>query len=503
MKRQSLFWGTVTLLISNIFVKGLGFAYRVVLVRLLGTEGVGLTEMVSPLFSFLLVLAGCGIQTALAQLTAAGKGQAHAYFRAGLLMLGLSGCLVTGFAYLLAPLLVEHLVPDHRILLCFQSVLPAVLIISVASAFRGLFQGRRIISAIGMSQNIEQVVRVLTGLWLALRLLPLGLEHAASAVALATVAGEGAGFAYLLFTWGRLRRQEPPPPRRPWQELLRPARELLAYGLPLTMGRLATSGIMMLQAFLIPICLQQAGWEMRAATEIYGRFSGVALSLLHLPGVFTAALTVSVLPTVAESMHQEHTGRTLLKKRVTQSLYATIVFTLPGMLLLFAEAGSLCTLIFDNAPAAPILRILTLGGCFLYLQVTLTGVLQGMGRVRELLANNIIAGLIMLAGIWLLTPLPAFGILGAALAADLGWLAGFLLNLHSLLKAARFSLPWKRLVLRPLLAGLAAAVVALALPGFRMLDPAITMTAALQRMAVTAAVYFLILGLSGGLKLRA
>jgi len=502
MKRQSLFRGTVLLLISNIFVKGLGFAYRVVLVRLLTTEGVGLTEMVSPLFSFLLVLAGCGIQTALAQLIASGRGQAHAYFRSGLLMLAVSGSLVTGFAYLLAPLLVEYLVPDHRILLCFQSVLPAVMIISMASAFRGLFQGRRIISAIGMSQNVEQVVRVLTGLWLATRLLPLGLEHAASAVALATVAGEGVGFAYLLFTWGRLRRQEPPSPRQPWRQLRRPARELLSYGLPLTFGRLATSGIMMLQAFLIPICLQQAGWDMRAATEIYGRFAGVALSLLHLPGVFTAALSVSVLPTVAESMNLEHTGRRLLQKRITQSLYATIVFTLPGMLLLFTEAGSLCTLIFDNAPAAPILRVLTAGGCFLYLQVTLTGVLQGLGRVRELLANNIIAGLVMLAGIWLLTPQPALGILGAALAADLGWLTGFLLNLFSLLKAVRFGLPWKKLTLRPLLAGAAAGLTALILPGLNMLNPAIAMTASLQRMVVTAAIYFLVLGLSGGLKLR-
>ncbi len=503
MKKQSLFRGTVLLLISNIFVKGLGFAYRVALVRLLTTEGMGLVEMVSPLFSFLLVLAGCGVQTAIAQFSAAGKGQAYTYFRAGLLMLACTGLLITGCAYLLAPLLVAYLAPDPRILLCFQAVLPAVLIISVASAFRGLFQGRRIISAIGMSQNIEQVARVLAGLWLTLKLLPLGLESAVSAVTLATVVGEGAGFAYLLLTWQRLKRQEPPPPGQNWRELLRPARELLGYGLPLTAGRLATSAIMMLQAFLIPFCLQQAGWEMRAATEIYGRFSGVALSLLHLPGVFTAALSVSVLPTVAESLRLQEQGRPLLKKRITEALYATIVFTLPGMLILFTEAGGLCTLIFDNAPAAPILRVLTVGGCFLYLQITLTGILQGLGRVRELLFNNIAAGLIMLAAIWLLTPLPNLGILGAAVAADLAWLAGFLLNLQSLNKAGRQALPWKRLLGRPLPAAAGAALAAWALPISGLVSPALTITAALQRMAAMAAVYFLILWLNGGLKLRA
>ena len=42
IKAQGLFLGTLLLLISNIIVKGLGFFYRVALVRLLGAEGIGL-----------------------------------------------------------------------------------------------------------------------------------------------------------------------------------------------------------------------------------------------------------------------------------------------------------------------------------------------------------------------------------------------------------------------------------------------------------------------------
>ena len=56
-EKTGLFWGTILLLGSNIIVKGLGFFYRVILVRLLGVEGVGLIEMAAPIYSFLLVLA--------------------------------------------------------------------------------------------------------------------------------------------------------------------------------------------------------------------------------------------------------------------------------------------------------------------------------------------------------------------------------------------------------------------------------------------------------------
>ena len=80
-KKTGLFWGTVFLLASNIITKGLGFFYRVVLVRILGTEGVGLIEMVTPIFAFLLVVSGLGIQTALSQKIAAKRGDiSQVYF---------------------------------------------------------------------------------------------------------------------------------------------------------------------------------------------------------------------------------------------------------------------------------------------------------------------------------------------------------------------------------------------------------------------------------------
>lgn len=498
MKKQGLLVGTALLLVSNIFVKGLGFVYRVALVRLLGAEGMGLAEMVSPLFSFLLVLAGCGVQTALAQSIAAGQ-EPLRYMKAGLLILLMGGGLTTALAYGLAPLLVAHLAPDPRILLCFQAVLPALPIICAAAVLRGLFQGQRQVAALGMAQNIEQIIRVIVGLTLAARLLPLGLESAVSAVSLATVAGEGAGLAWLLLCWKRGHSGVKSPHRILRPELLAAARELLRYGLPLTGSRLAASAIALAQAFLIPACLQQAGWSCSAATEIYGRYSGVAMSLLHLPGVFTAALTVSVLPTVAESLHSGNQGQRRLLQRVTEALYATLLFTLPGLILLFCEAEALCTLIFDNAPAAPLLMMLAPGGIFLYLQVTLTGVLQGLGKVRELLCNNIIAGLVLLAGIWLLTPLPAWGVKGAALAATASWMIGLLLHLRCWKQASGQSLPWGLLLGKTLPAGAAAwAVAELA----QFLLPAMTISAALQRMALAAAAYIVVLLVNGGWKLR-
>ena len=277
--RHSLIYGTALLFASNVLVKGLGFFYRVVLVRLLGAEGIGLVEMVTPIYAFLLVLAGLGLQPALAQSVAArGAELAETDFGTARRMLLVSGSAVTAAAIILSPLLAAYFAADERVKISLVAILPAVLIVSLASAWRGWFQGRRELGALGMSQNAEQVARVILGIYLVRRLRSLGIERAAAGVSLATVGGELVGYLYLALP-GLIRRRGIAKKHigGNWQS----ARRLLDYGLPMTGGRAVNSVLLMLQAFLIPFCLQKAGFSVAAATESYGRFTGVALTLLH------------------------------------------------------------------------------------------------------------------------------------------------------------------------------------------------------------------------------
>ncbi len=450
--RHSLIYGTALLFASNVLVKGLGFYYRIALVRLLGAEGIGLVEMVTPVYSFLLVLAGLGLQPALAQSVAGDRRYGEANFRVSRRLLFLSGVLVSLAAAALSPQLALLFAADPRVETSLLAITPAIFIVSLASAWRGWFQGRRDLGVLGMSQNTEQVARVALGLYLVPRLLTLGLEKGAAGVSLATVGGELAGFLYLALI-GSIRRRNAATAIK--QRYRKAAGRLLAYGLPMTGGRLVNSALLMLQAYLIPFCLQKAGYGVNAATEIYGRFSGVALTLLHLPGVFASALATAVMPAVAENAGAPEA----LPPYVVRPLQATMICTLPGMTLLFLYADPLCSALFKNSLAAPILRALAPGGVFFYLQMTLAGIIQGLGDVKRLLINNTVSGCLLLLGVVLLVPLPGVGIYGAALACDVAWLCGSLLHLATVRRRLRRGLPWRKIAGSPLLA-LAAAFAA-------------------------------------------
>ncbi|MCR4962436.1 MAG: polysaccharide biosynthesis protein [Firmicutes bacterium] len=493
---KSLWWGTFWMLVSNIAVKGLGFFYRVVMVRLLGAEGMGLIEMVTPLYAFLLVLAGLGIQPALSQKIAQNDAAHLDYLHTGRQIMLAAGVVLTVLAYLLCEEIVAVFAPDPRIYLCFRTLLPAVPIVSIASAYRGWFQGRRQIAAIGGSQTAEQMIRVLCGVYLTKLMLDLPLSQAVSAASLATVCGELGGFLLLLLLFWR---QNHGSECRRGRFSPAMAKELLRYGLPVTAGRLVNSGILMAQAFLIPWALQKAGWDMRGATEIYGRFSGVAMTLLHLPGVFTAALSVAVLPAVAETLRPS--AKDLLQKRICQSLSATVIFTLPGMAILYLYAGELTAWIFDTPLAAPILRVLAAGGVFWYIQVTLLSILQGMGAAKQVLYGNILSGALLLLGAVLFTPLPQFGILGAALAADCAWCGGAIFNAWRIQALGKLRIPWDKIVQAPALS--LAAALACRMAVRPLLEKAVTQP---QLAAATAGVflgvYLLAIWRSGALKRR-
>jgi len=459
-----------------------------------------LSEMVTPLYAFLLVSAGLGIHLAVSQKTAseAGRGsygEVAGIFRTALSMLFVSGLFVTLAAFFLSPFLVEYFAPDKRIFACFQMVLPAVFIISIASAYRGYFQGMRQISTLGASQSIEQTIRVVVGITLAMEFSTLGLEKAVTATSIASVLGETAGFMYLLARMRGQKRQLPPTSTFSFPT----AGRLLRFGMPVTFSRLVISMIMMLQAFLIPWALQRAGYDIHSATEIYGRFAGVAMALLHLPGIFTSALAVSVMPAVAET---GLAGGKLLSHRISNSLQATMVFTLPGMLILNLFATELCTWIFNNPEAAGPLRILSIGGMFFYLQVTVISVLQGLGEVRALLINSILSGICLLTGIYTLTSLPALGINGAAIAVNIAYIAGFALNFIHLLRISHPVIKWSNIFFKPVLAALICVLA------YKIGSPFIADSfPGQEKMAVVAIIlllliiYFIILACTGGLSI--
>lgn len=448
MKLQNIFWSAAVLLVCNFISRLLGFAYRIVLVRLLGAEGIGITEMVSPIYSFALVAAGLGIPLAMSHLLASELGQHHYHNlpriqRCGMTLLLVLGATISLLCFIFAPQLISRFCSEPRGLAYLRIICPAIFLVTVCSGLRAYFQGTKQIYVIGLAQNLEQLVRVGAGAGLVILALPHGLQAAVAAVAAATVLGELCG---LLFILRQYRRQRTTPDRPPDISRRRLLGHFFGFGMPVTLQRLLSSGILMLQAIIIPQTLQQIGFTAAEATSAYGSFSGVALSLIHLPGIFTATLVMALLPSIAESGNDTMQ----LSRRINQSLHITAVIALPFMLLFHQYAEPLCRWLFKAPEAAPSLQILASAAFFIYMQTALDGILQGMGRVKSLLVVLGLSGLVYIGALRLCIPL--FGVSGAAAAYLLFAVIGCLLAMLALRRGLSLHPEWHNILLKPLLA---------------------------------------------------
>ncbi len=495
----------MVLVIINIIIKALGFIYRIILTRLLGTEGIGLSEMATPIFAFFLVISTWGISLAMSKMIAESFSQnrpdkAQKVFKTGRNLMMIGGSLTTALAILLAKPLTLHLATDPRVYYCFCIMIPSIFIIALCSAYRAYFQGLKELSTLGFSQLAEQIIRVVVGLYLAYLFLPYGLLPAVMGVAAGGVFGEFAGLIFMWFAYWHKHKKNP---------LFSIANKtynketyilpLLSFGTPVTLTRVLSSIFLMLQAFLIPACLQAGGLSITAATEAYGRFAGVATTLLHLPGVFTASLTVAALPAIAEALGAQN--QPLLKHRINHILQVTVITTLPGMIILYFFGEFLCDMLFHSPASAEPLLILSLGGVFYYLQTTLNSILQGMGEVKAILINMLISSIILVTGIFLLTPIPSLGIKGAAIAVNMGAISGFLLNLYSVQKRVKEPLYYGSIFLQPFVCALPAILIMLISQPYLAIFCPMTEMAACAAMGVFFIAYFVLLLLTGGLRL--
>ena len=185
-------------------------------------------------------------------------------------------------------------------------------------------------------------------------------------------------------------------------------REISALAIPLSGSRICINLLVSLEAALLPNSLKAFGLNDSDALSIYGILTGMALPFILFPNALTSSISLMLLPKVSE-FHTERNYKTLsltLKKIfsfcVGLGCFCWILFLLCG--------NSLGNLIFSNLLAGKFITTLAWLCPFLYLNTTLSSVLNGLGRTDVTFFTGI-GGLFLRVGSIFLT-VPKLGIQG-------------------------------------------------------------------------------------------
>lgn len=441
--------GTLILTVSSIVVKVIGALNWILLSRVLGGEGIGLYQMGFPIYLMAITVSSAGIPVAISIVTAEKVAQndfkgAERVFHVTLRLLFVTGLVFSLALFFGARKLIDwQFIRDARAYYSIIALAPAVFFVTFLASFRGYLQGWQIMTPTACSEITEQMVRVVTMLFFASYFLPRGLAAAAGGASMGAGAGAFCALLVLMFFYRRLKsdlkaKQDLQNPDAVQETSSSIISRLLKLALPVSLTSLMLPIVANLDLLIVPQRLEVAGFDVRHATELFGYLTGMAVPLVNLSTIFTAALAISLVPAISEARALD--GQENIRHKTGVAFRVAMIVTFPCFVGLFCLAEKVAGLIYNAPGAASAIQAMSIGIVLLGMHQVSTAVLQGMGRTSIPVLNMIVACVVKVCLNWTLTAIPWLGIRGSAMAtvADFGVAA--LINMYFIYKLTGYKM---------------------------------------------------------------
>ena len=461
INRKRILTGALILTLAGIATRLLGFVYRIYMSNLMGAEGMGLYQLIMPVYGLAWSIACAGFNTTVSKLTAQEKARGQYGNMSRMLWQSVAittvlGVILSVLLYFGAGYVAEYFFNDMRTKMPLQILAFAFPFMAAGTCMRGYFIGMQEAKIPALNQVLEQIVRMVIVYLLAARFVPMGLEYAA-AVALLAIVGEeifSCGFVFIAYRTKKERNVRPSLASSLNMTNSQIFVLIMCMALPLTGNRVAGSLLSAWENVLIPQRLQMFGLSPTDAISEFGRISGMAMPLIFFPTAVLTALSVTLVPAVSEAVTAKDL-RGVSNIAAKSLMFAAIIGMGAAALFLFFshELG----LAIYNQPIGIMLQLLGIMCPFIYMQIVISGVLNGLGCQMFIFRNSLISSAISIGAIYVLVP--QFGLTGYIF----GWLISLVvviaLGLRKIHQFMPLRMEFTRWMLKPLLAALAAGLV--------------------------------------------
>lgn len=409
MKNNSLIQGAAILTFIGILTRIMGFFYRIFLSRTFGEEGVGLYQLIFPIYSFCLSFSTFGIQTALSRIIAykiekkdslGAKGSLFTALILSVLLSMVALIFVQQNAHMIAKSFIQDL-RTEELLIIMTYALPFA---AVHGCICGYYFGRKKTVVPAISQLLEQFLRIGSVLLFYQFALRQNIQVRISFAVFGLVIGE---IASSLCSVLSLQRGQPCSLSQLLEvpfahSIYARLKELAILSVPLSANRMILTILQSVEAVSIPSKLQQYGYSVRDSLSLYGVLTGMALPCIMFPSAITNAFSVLLTPTVAgiQSLsNQKQLGNVIRKTFLlcfTLGLAACVFFLLFGNVI-----GAF---LFHSDTAGKFILILAWICPFLYLNTALASILNGLGKTSITFLINLCGIIIRILSIFCLIP---------------------------------------------------------------------------------------------------
>lgn len=457
MTKQKFFLQGIALTAVSLFLRVTNMGYRSYLSQRIGSEGMGLYQLILSIFMLTVTLSTSGVSLAVTRMVtaamAAGRGRTVRSVVAKCFgfCLAVSLCIAAGL-FFLADFAAGFFLGDPSAAPCLRILGLGLPFMSLCTCMKGYFLAVDESLSTAVSDALEQILTIAATVFLFWRFAPQSIEAACLAAMCASTLGEAASF---LTSWTAYRKsiqRNTPSEKEAGTGVLH---GLTHIALPCTLSSAARSLLNTVENLLIPRELQKYGLEYSRALSQYGLLQGMAMPMLYFPSSFLTSFASLLIPKIAKERELSHKNAvSYISGRAAQAALAFGIF----FAALFAAFGdSWGQAFYHSESAGEYLRVLAPLVPLTYLDVVVDSLLKGLDEQFNSMKYNFADSLIRV--VLVLCFLRFFGMESYVCILFFSTIFNASMSLHRLIKVSHLRISLVRDILTPLLCAALGVVV--------------------------------------------
>lgn len=436
----------IIITISSLIMQSVGFYFMIYISNKVGSETLGIFNIIMSIYMFFITLATSGINIATTRLIVREKSKNYNSSTKEVmkkcisysLFFGILSCIILFISSPIICNLFLHNKVSYKLLYVVAISLP---FISVSSAINGYFCAIRENVKNVSTKIFEQIIKMLATAYILSLFLPNGITY----VCLSLVLGEticeicSCILAIILYI---IEEKKYFLSRNKDNYI----KSILKISIPVSITSYIKSILSTLKQALIPIRLEKNGLSYENSLSQYGLISGMALPVLMFPNVIISSFSTLLLPEF--SYYNDQNSYKSINSVISKVFKLVFVFSIGFMGIFLFYSNEISTFIFKKEGVALYLKIFAPLVIPMYLDNVVDNILKGLDKQIGVMKCNILDLFTSIIGIYFL--LPILGIKGYIIVTFFSILLNSCISILQLKKCTKFKFEIINWILKPL-----------------------------------------------------
>ena len=453
MEKDNFFKNSFLLTASNITTGILGFIFSIYLSHILGPEGMGLYNLVMPIYNLFICMMSAGISASISKISAVyiSKNENNNLIKTinNVAIFNLIWAIfISVFVFFLAPIIGKYGVDDVRTIDSLKVICPAMIFIALSNILKGYFWGTSKITIPAGIDILEKALRIIT---VAILIYLFSAKDLTLLVTLCYVAlclGELQSlillYIYYKYCIKKLPKTYEKPERR--SQLLF---NVLVICLPLTLNGFLSNIFATLSTLIIPRCLVFSGFTHSEALSMIGKFTGMAMMIIGMPMIVVSSINTLLIPDLSQSISKGNYYD--ISVRIHKVIKIAFILGLATTIICCLIPDALGEIFYKRNDLGNYIKYASLSAPVFFASTTMFGILNGINKQTIILRNSMIVAVLELIGLFVFTSIRSINIYGYTITLFLTSIVSLALNIYEIKKHVDLSISTMNVIIYLLL----------------------------------------------------